>query len=378
MSATFRTLKVITFVQPIRCRVEPNVYIEHEKKRLIFRVSTIVKNCFILIYWTKSHELVLRMDYITLSRISLKHLTVLHMLLTTHSVTQAAEQLCVTPSSVSKTLSQLRDILKDDLFYRDGTRLVPTPFALNIGPSVHGILSSMNGLLYQGSFNPAYYEGRFSLAMRESTFEIFAPMLQNLSQQMGSRAQLNVYAKEQMSFDSLIRGQVDFLILPHDISQPPTHNKDLVWQTILEDEMICLMGGNNPLAKEELSVENYLCARHIGIHDKDLSQPYFEQNLTQRYAKRSVAMHVADFGSAAVMCHHSDYLFTCSKLWAQMALQANGLVERPLPFEYGQVAYSLVWNKASLNDPALRWLQQQVLKACENLGGCSKPRVNKL
>ncbi len=85
----------------------------------------------------------------------------------------------------------------------------------------------MNGLLYQGSFNPAYYEGRFSLAMRESTFEIFAPMLQNLSQQMGSRAQLNVYAKEQMSFDSLIRGQVDFLILPHDISQPPTHNKEL-------------------------------------------------------------------------------------------------------------------------------------------------------
>ncbi|WP_180795043.1 LysR family transcriptional regulator, partial [Vibrio parahaemolyticus] len=49
------------------------------------------------------------MDYIALSRISLKHLTVLHMLLTTHSVTQAAERLCVTPSSVSKTLSQLRE-----------------------------------------------------------------------------------------------------------------------------------------------------------------------------------------------------------------------------------------------------------------------------
>ncbi|EDP59888.1 transcriptional regulator, LysR family protein [Vibrio sp. AND4] len=290
------------------------------------------------------------------------------MLLTTHSVTQAAEQLCVTPSSVSKTLSQLRDILKDDLFYRDGSRLAPTPFALNIGPSVHGILSSMNGLLYQGTFNPSSYEGRFSLTMRESTFEIFAPMLKNLSKQMGNRAQLNIYAKEQMCFDSLIRGQVDLMILPHDISQPPTDSKDLVWRTILEDEMICLMGTNNPLAEEELSVENYLDARHIGIHDKGLSQPYFEQNLTQHYAKRNVAMHVADFGSAAVMCHHSDYLFTCSKLWAQMALQAKGLIEKHLPFEYGQVAYSLVWNKSSLNDPALRWLQQQVLKACENSG----------
>ncbi|BBM64865.1 Transcriptional regulator [Vibrio sp. B1REV9] len=309
------------------------------------------------------------MDYLTLSRISLKHLTVLHMLLTTHSVTQAAEQLCVTPSSVSKTLSQLRDILKDELFYRDGTHLVPTPFALNIGPSIHGILSSMNGLLYQGSFDPAQYQGCFSLAMRESTFEIFAPILQSLSTQIGDSAQLHVYAKEQMNFDSLVRGQVDFMLLPHDISQPPTSNKDLVWQAILEDEMICLMGNQNSLVNKALSINAYLSARHLGIHDKDLSQPYFEQNLTQHHAKRNVAMTVADFGSAAVMCHHSDYLFTCSKLWANAALQAKGLVQKPLPFEYGQVAYSLVWNKASLNDPALQWLQQQLFNASNTLVG---------
>ncbi|MCA2492850.1 LysR family transcriptional regulator, partial [Vibrio alginolyticus] len=43
---------------------------------------------------------------------------------------------------------------------------------------------------------------------------------------------------------------------------------------------------------------------------------------------------------------------------------------RSLPFDYGQVAYSLVWNKASLNDPALRWLQQQLLDACIELEGC--------
>ncbi|TOP66558.1 LysR family transcriptional regulator [Vibrio parahaemolyticus] len=323
-----------------------------------------------LIYWQKLQEIIALMDYIALSRISLKHLTVLHMLLTTHSVTQAAERLCVTPSSVSKTLSQLRETLKDDLFYRDGTRLVPTPFALNIGPSIHGILSSMNGLLHQGSFNPAYYQGTFSLSMRGSSFELFAPVLTRISQQLGNNAHLSVHAKEEMSFDSLVRGQVDFLLLPHDISQPPTQNKDLVWQTILKDEMVCLMGESNPLAKAPLSIEGYLCARHIGIHDKDLSQPYFEQNLTQQHSKRNMAMRVADFGSAAVMCHHSDYLFTCSKLWAGVAHQAKGLVQRSLPFDYGQVAYSLVWNKASLNDPALRWLQQQLLDARIELEGC--------
>ncbi|PMM89375.1 hypothetical protein BCT46_24965 [Vibrio sp. 10N.261.46.E8] len=86
------------------------------------------------------------MDYLHLSRVSLKHLTALHIMLNTHSVTQTSEQLFVSPSSVSKTLSQLRDILNDELFYRDGTKLIPTPFALKIAPTVHAILSSMNGL----------------------------------------------------------------------------------------------------------------------------------------------------------------------------------------------------------------------------------------
>ncbi len=307
------------------------------------------------------------MDYITLSRISLKHLTVLHMLLNTHSVTQTAERLCVTPSSVSKTLSQLRETLKDDLFYRDGTHLVPTPFATNIGPSIHGILSSMNGLLHQGSFSPANYQGSFSIAMRESSFELFEPVVRHLSKQLGSHAVLNVHSKDEMSFDALIRGQIDFLLLPHDLSQPPTHNKDLVWQTILKDEMICLMGKSNPLADRPLTIEGYLGSRHIGIHDKDLAQPYFEQNLQQRHHKRNLAIRVGDFGSAAVMCHHSNYLFTCSKLWARAALQTKGLVEQPLPFDFGEVSYSLVWNKASLNDPGLRWLQQQLLDACKVL-----------
>ncbi|CAE6904221.1 LysR family transcriptional regulator [Vibrio sp. B1FLJ16] len=310
------------------------------------------------------------MDYITLSRISLKHLTVLHMLLSTHSVTQTAERLCVTPSSVSKTLSQLRETLKDELFYRDGTRLVPTPFATKIGPSIHGILSSMNGLLHQGSFNPAYYQGEFSIAMRESSFELFAPVLEHLSKQLGNHTVLNVHSKDEMSFDALIRGQIDFLLLPHDLSQPPTHNKDLIWQTILKDELVCLMRKSHPLAQKPLTIEGYLCARHLGIHDKDLSQPYFEQNLQQKYHKRNLAMKVADFGSAAVMCHHSDHLFTCPKFWARTALQTKGLIEQPLPFDFGQVSYSLIWNKASLNDPALRWLQEQLLDACKVLDAC--------
>ncbi len=57
------------------------------------------------------------MDLIKLSRISMKHLVTLHVMLDTLSVTVSAERLCLSPSSVSKTLTQLRESLNDELFF---------------------------------------------------------------------------------------------------------------------------------------------------------------------------------------------------------------------------------------------------------------------
>ncbi|MCG9678809.1 LysR family transcriptional regulator [Vibrio sp. Isolate24] len=301
------------------------------------------------------------MDYLALSRISLKHLTVLQVLLSTHSVSSTAQILCVTPSSVSKTLSQLRTQLKDDLFYREKTSLVPTPFALSIATDVHKILACMNGILHQGEFEPKNFIGTIALSMRESTFELFSGRITEINAQLTS-ANIQIFAKEQLSFDALLRGQVDFMILPHDISQPPTRSRDLVWEQIQDDEMVCLMSPQHPLVNQSLNIEEYLAYQHIGILDKDLSTPYFEQNLTQQYSSRNIAISVADFGSAAVICHQTEFLLTCSKMWAEKSLQAQSLIQKPLPFSYGKVAYSLVWNQASSNDPALKWLHSQLIK----------------
>ena len=282
-------------------------------------------------------------------------------LLSTHSVSGTAEVLCVTPSSVSKTLSQLREQLKDELFYREGTSLVPTPFALSVAKDVHKILACMNGILHQGEFEPENFSGTVSLSMRESTFELFSGRITKIGSQLTS-ANIQIFAKEQLSFDALLRGQVDFMILPHDISQPPTRSRDLVWEQIQEDEMVCLMSPTHPLANQSMNIEQYLTYQHIGILDKDLSAPYFEQKLTQQYTSRNIAISVADFGSAAVVCHQTELLLTCSKMWAEKSRQAETLVHKPLPFSYGKVAYSLVWNQASLNDPALKWLHSQLIK----------------
>ncbi|PKG38036.1 LysR family transcriptional regulator [Psychromonas sp. Urea-02u-13] len=303
------------------------------------------------------------MDLIQLSRINFKHLAVLHVMLSTHSVTQSAGILCMSSSSVSKNLSQLRSLLKDELFYRDGTQLVPTPYALKVGPTVHMIINNMNGLLHQTGFEAQLFTGKFALSMRESTFEIFAPAISEILSHQAPNAQVEIHSKEQFGFDALLSGQVDVIILPHDKSQPPSNEKQLVWETLIEDEMICVMRSTHPLAKQTLTIENYLAYKHIGIFDKELNQPYFEQLLKQQYHERETVISVADFGSAATICQQSDFLFTCSKKWFEVAKQAQGLIEKPLPFDYGQVAYSMVFNKLARNDQALSWLFNNIKEA---------------
>lgn len=306
------------------------------------------------------------MDLIQLSRVNFKHLTVLHVMLSTHSVTQSADILCMGPSSVSKTLSQLRVLLNDELFYRDGTQLIPTPFALKIGPTLHLIINNMNGLLNQTGFEPLQFSGRFSLSMRESTFEIFAPVISNILSQQAPNAQVEIHSKEQLGFDALLSGQVDVIVLPHDKSQPLYNAKQLVWETVLEDEMICVMRPDHPLVEQALTIERYLAYKHIGIFDKELNQPYFEQLLKQQHRARNTVISVADFGSAATICQQSEFLFTCSKKWFEVAKQAQGLIAKPLPFDYGQVAYSIVFNKLALNEPALSWLFNNIKKGLTN------------
>lgn len=301
------------------------------------------------------------MDLIKLSRISMKHLVTLHVMLDTLSVTSSAERLCVSPSSVSKTLAQLRTSLGDELFYRHGNSLIATPLARRLGPTVHQMLSDMNQLLTQESFDPAKYKGRFSLAMRESTFELLAAKLTAKVLQAAPNVRLEIRSKESLGFDGLANGKLDFILLPHDLSQPPKLTNNLVWQSILHDEMVCLMNPEHPLATQDLTVDDYLSFGHIGIFDTDLSVPFFELQLAQKHQNRRVAVSVADVGSAALMCHQTDLLFTSSKKWAQQAMQAKGLVVKPLPFDYGEVAYSLVWHQPSLNDPALRWLHEQIM-----------------
>nr|WP_238938175.1 LysR family transcriptional regulator [Aeromonas salmonicida] len=304
---------------------------------------------------------------IALSRLGGRHLVTLHLLLDSQSVTRTAERLCTTPSTVSKTLNQLRDLLGDQLLYRQGNQLLLTPFAERLGPTLHRLLSELNNLTSQDGFDPQTWQGQLRFALRESSMVWpMGPILGQLMQEVPG-LEPNVWNKDEQGLTALAAGKLDFVILPHDQSQPLPRQPGLVWETLREDRLVCLLRADHPALDKPWDLDAYLSWRHIAIRDQELANPFFEQSLAQLQVRRQIGATLPDFGSASALLRQSDLILTAIEGWALQSA-ALGLAIRPVPFDYGAVTHSLVWYGPAGEEPALRWFRQRILTLARELG----------
>ena len=126
------------------------------------------------------------------------------------------------------------------------------------------------------------------------------------------------------------------------------------------------MRADHPALTHPWDLDAYLSWRHIAIRDQELADPFFEQSLAQRQVRRRLGATLPDFGSAAALLRQSDLILTAVKGWATRAC-TQGMVSRPVPFDYGAVTHSLVWYGPLGEDPALRWFRQRILQLAREL-----------
>src|SRR5678816_2899056 len=105
------------------------------------------------------------MRRVDLSSFNLNLLLALDGLLSQRSVTAAAKRVHVTPSAMSHSLSELRDLLGDPLLVRAGRGMVLTPRAEALVDPLHTLLMDAQRLLAGGAtFDPATTTRRFVIA----------------------------------------------------------------------------------------------------------------------------------------------------------------------------------------------------------------------
>ncbi|PHQ76722.1 MAG: LysR family transcriptional regulator [Shewanella sp.] len=314
------------------------------------------------------------MDIAQRSRVNINLLVTLKVLLKERSASATADRLNLSQSSISKNLSQLRHLFNDPLFHRTSHGLMPTPLALELEPKLSAVLLTMEDLFAPSQFDLTDYQGCFRISMQESAFEfIVAPIINKLlSCAPGMR--LDTWFKDTMSLEQLNQGQLDFVILPHDVGQTPNFGHHLKAKELYRDNLACVVRKGHPALAHKWDQQAYLNYRHVHVRDKELGTPIFEQTLSEQGLRRNIAVQVPDFYSATSLCSQSDLIFTTTSTWAEFAMTKQSLVHLPMPASSVQVVYSLIWHQRSDADQAHRWLKDQIISTTQGFSAANAAR----
>jgi DNA-binding transcriptional LysR family regulator len=151
-----------------------------------------------------------------LSTFDLNLLRVLDALLREHSTLRAGQRLALSQPAVSSALGRLRHALGDDLFVREGQRLVPTEYARGLEAPIRRILDELEATLAgPAAFDPQAAEFSYKIAASDFFAEMLLPALSAklMRTAPGIRLQL-VDLRPENYVRTLERHEVDLALAP--------------------------------------------------------------------------------------------------------------------------------------------------------------------
>ncbi len=290
-----------------------------------------------------------------LSRINLNLLPSLQQLLRTRSVTVAAEKLRVTQSAMSKNLAQLRKLLHDPLLVRVGNQMQLTEQAGQLSRQLEGVLGEVEKLFSSSGFDPATSDRRFVLAATDYVCHFQLPVFLEQLRQKAPSIRLDVQFWASHRMEALFDGSVH--LATSILENPP---EDIFGQQIGEDNFVCLMSKNHPLAAGEMSLDQWCDADHIAVAGGGDKIGVIDEVLAGLGKKRRIEVTLPFITAAAHTLEEAGYILTMPRHMAAFSAQGSELVTRELPFESPRVSYYLIWHRRFHEDPGHIFLRRSL------------------
>lgn len=267
------------------------------------------------------------------------------------SVSRAAERLGVTQSAVSHTLERLRKSLGDPLFVKSGRGIVPTQYAVQAGPHIRQILDDLQSLSKGPPFSPSSAEFSFTIAANDYQRDLLLPGLSKTLRREAPGISLQVMPSGIPTADMLRKDACDLIISPH-----APEATDIMQRGLMADHMAVFYDPDRRGPPRDLA--EYLQADHVSVLFASGEKPAFETSLSARGVSRRSAVTVSNFSGIPEFLRGTDMLATAPQLMSKHLLRDFPSV--PLPFDYKPFTLLMLWHRRNQNDPAHRWLRNQV------------------
>lgn len=306
-----------------------------------------------------------------LRRLDLNLLVALDALLSTRSVTAAAQRLHVTQPSMSGSLARLREHFGDPLMVQVGRRLTLTPLGESLLHPVRQTLLQVEATIaMRPGFDPATSTRHFAICASEATvLALLTEVLRDVERQAPGITIELLPAEPALMGQMLDRGDLDFHFAGENLLLPD-HPRTLAFS----DEFVCVVWTGNERVRKNLTLKTYLSLGHAITRYGLDRRPGFEQFTLERLGiERRVEVTCttpALLGPLVVGTHR------IATMPSRLALeQARVLPIRlvPPPLALPPLEIHLQWHRSRDQDAGTVWLRECILATAARIGLSQAP-----
>ena len=283
------------------------------------------------------------------------------------STVRAGERVGLSQPAVSSALGRLRHIVGDELFVRDGNRMVPTPRALQLKEPVRAALQQMEAALVSAAgFDPATSQQTFVLLGSDYFSSLLMPRLakQTVSEAPFVTLQMLDYPSGEV-LRLLSDGFTDAAV-DRELETPEW----IAHKTLFRSYILCVAAKNHPVLKRHgikpgsrIPAEVFCEIPQVILSMDGGKTGTMDTALGDHGLARRVAMTVPHFQAVALAVAESPLLGNLPVHFAWHAARSLPLELYLPPYDPPKLGVCMYWHRRLDRDPANMWLRAHIERA---------------
>ncbi|MCI5048116.1 MAG: LysR family transcriptional regulator [Aquisalinus sp.] len=300
----------------------------------------------------------------TLESLDLNLLLALHWLLTERNVTEAAARLDLSQPAMSRTLSRLRDVFNDPLLVKSGRTMLPTPKADKLQPAVAHAVERMRDILrISDTFDPGTYKGRVRIACKEYRNYLIASTWARSISAIAPGIELDISDLTFAAANDLVSGQIDLVFMPDIafVDVPPGLDLDqFVQKPVFEEQYICAIRKDHPLAGKKMSLKQYIGLEHILVNPGGKDTGVMDQELARLGMSRRIKYRTYSFFTARYLVMDSDCVLTAPEGF--ISTFADEVYTFAPPTQVPKLTTFAGWHPNWTHDQRHKWVRETLFR----------------
>lgn len=298
-----------------------------------------------------------------LQRLDLNLLVALDALLTTQSVTRAAEQLCISQPAMSGALNRLRDHFGDPLIERAGRTMVVTRFGRELAQRVTGLLAEASQLAQlRPGFDPGSSDRTFSIVASDYAMVVLMPLVLSRMAQAAPQLVLRTETRAPDHARRMALGMVDLVLCPRGMADPEYPSVP-----VFDDEYVCIVWQDNNQVGATLTLDDYTRLAHVVRVNPAADAAGDERAVREHGITRRLAASVPTFALLPRLVVGTQWIATVQRRLAEHAARHYPIRLLDPPVAMPSLVMMLQWPKLHDADAGNIWMREQFLQLASDL-----------